>query len=94
MQFTLFDTAHNYRRAKGLLEIIYPSPQPHPTANAGFPMEMASFSLVCWLSNLGASESHEGLLKYRSLGTTLRVSNSVDRELAFLTHSMDAPVTH
>ena len=94
MQFTLFDTAHNYRRAKGLLEIIYPSPHPHPKANAGFPREMASFFLVWWLSNLGTSESHEILLKHRSLGTTLRVSNSVDRELAFLTRSTDAPATH
>lgn len=78
MQFTLFDAAHNYRSAKDFTKSL--SAHFHPKANAGFPMGDGFIFLVWWLSNLGTSESHEGLLKHRSLGTTLRVSNSVDRE--------------
>lgn len=55
-------------------------------------MEISSFPVVWWFSNLNASESHEGLLKHELLGYALRISNSEGIELSFLTSSPYADV--
>lgn len=88
MQFTIFDTevVKDFKRSS------IPKPHPPLQSHTGFLTDMLSFCLVLWFSNLGATEAHEGLLKHRVLGTTLRVSNSIGMGLPFLTSSLDAHV--